>query len=77
MQESLEQQVAQVSSLLEQILLPSPLVLQASRLQVRMDHTLLIHSVDVTSASRHLTLWCFLHRAERLGRRSRTHLLPL
>lgn len=49
MQESLEQQVEQVSCLLEQNLLPPSLVPQASRLQVRTDHPLLIHSVDVNT----------------------------
>lgn len=49
MQESLEQQVEQVSCLLEQNLLPPSLVPQASRLQVRTDHTPLIHSGDVNS----------------------------
>lgn len=49
MQESLEQQVEQVSCLLEQNLLPPSLVPQASRLQVRTNLTLLIHSVDVNT----------------------------
>lgn len=76
MQESLQQQVAQVSCLLEQEQLPPSLVLQASRLQV--NHSPLIHSVGVTRWPLNISPSDpSFQPAERLGRRFGTHLLPV